>query len=141
MAYIDPNTGEILNRKGQRLNEAGQELPDPTPIAPPVGYIKQPSLHQLIREMVVREHQRLQAQGEDYESPEEAEDFDVDDDFDPQSPWEENFDPLEGAPEALRSPSSPSPEGAPQGAPSPAPQTAPEGGTSAPTSATEKAGQ
>lgn len=138
MAHIDPNTGEILNRKGQRLNEAGQELPDPTPIAPPVGYIKQPSLSQLIREMVVREHQRLKSQGEDYESPDEAEDFDVDDDFDPSSPWEENFDPLEGAPDALRNPPSPSPV-APQGGATPAPQANPGQTPSAPTGATPKA--
>lgn len=109
MAKVDPNTGEILDHKGRRLTSDGAEIPDPTPIAPPVGYIKQKPLHELIREMVRSERLAQEAAAQDQGSFEDEDDFDVDEDFDPQSPWEENFDPLEGAPEELRNPPSESP--------------------------------
>lgn len=91
----DQATGEILNHKGKRLDELGRELPDPTVMDPPIGYIPQPPLHELIRQMVVSEQLRLAAEAEGLESFEDADDFDVDDETDPSSPWEEQFDPPE----------------------------------------------
>lgn len=75
------------------LNAKGQELPDPTPMQPPVGFIKQESLHDKIRAMVVSEKLRMEAQAAGKETFEEADDFDVEDDYDPTSPYEEIFDP------------------------------------------------
>lgn len=84
------------NRTDQgKLTPDGREILDGTPIAPPLGFIKQPSLHELMRAMVL-EHHRLREAGQDVETFEEADDFDVDDDDEPSrsSPYEANFDPI-----------------------------------------------
>lgn len=78
----------------KRLNEKGQEIPDPTPMAPPVGFKRQPSLSEQIRQMILSEKLRQEAEEMGYETFEEADDFDVDDDFDPSTPYEEVFDPV-----------------------------------------------
>lgn len=104
--YTDPETGEVsqalldlehyLVTVGNYLNPDGSENPDPVPMAPPVGYNKQPTLVERIREMV-REAalaQQLAAQG--VETFEEADDFDIPDDpyREPDSPWEGEFEPV-----------------------------------------------
>lgn len=68
------------------------EFPDPTPMAPPVGFTRRPPLHQLIREMVQRELSQS-AEHAGMETAEEADDFDVGDDYDPDSPFEHDFEP------------------------------------------------
>lgn len=74
------------------LNEKGQEVLDPTPMAPPLGYVKQPSIIDIIRDRVRTELSRRAAElGHD--SFEDADDFDVGDDYDPKSPYEQEFDP------------------------------------------------
>lgn len=77
------------------LDAKGRELPDPVPMAPPVGYQRQPTLTERIREMVRGEHVRLAALQAGQETFEEADDFEVGDDFDPTSPYEEVFDPVD----------------------------------------------
>lgn len=77
-----------------KFDEHGRELMDPTPIAPPIGYKKSPSIAEQIRAMVRSEKLRQEAEAEGYETFEEADDFDVGDDFDPKSPYEEVFEPL-----------------------------------------------
>lgn len=69
-------------------------LPDPTPMAPPLGYRPQPSLRDQIREMILSERLRVEAEAAGAETFEEADDFEVED-FDPHSPYEVNFDPVE----------------------------------------------
>lgn len=107
---FDGETGEILeenqidleqltspawaHRKGKRLDQDGRELPDPTPLAPPVGYNRQPSISEQIRDMVRSEALRAAAEAGGVETFEEADDFDVGDDFDPSSPYEQQFDPV-----------------------------------------------
>lgn len=83
----DPSTGDL------RLTPDGREIVSSIPIEPPLGYIKQPSLADQMRVMLRQEllARELAAQG--FDTMEEADDFDVDDDFDPTSPWEERFDP------------------------------------------------
>lgn len=73
--------------------DGGALVPDPTPIAPPVGYVKQPTITERIRDMVRSERLRAEAEAAGAETFEEAEDFDVGDDYDPTSPYEEIFDP------------------------------------------------
>lgn len=100
--YYDEATGEVLDRLGRRLNRLGQELPDPRPIRPPIGFVQQPPLHELIRQMVHSELLAREAQEEGYGSFDEEDDFEVeDDDYDPTSPWEEDFEPhpITGEPE------------------------------------------
>lgn len=83
-------------------------IPDPTPIAPPLGYIKQPSITERIRDMVRSEHLRAAAEAAGAETFEEANDFDVGDDYDPNSPYEEVYEPpvrdMEGEAAPLPSP-------------------------------------
>lgn len=81
------------NRAKEHYDENGEELVDNTPIEPPIGFVEQPPLHELIRQMV-RNEQIRQAINSEAESFEEADDFDVgDDDPFPNSPYEEIFDP------------------------------------------------
>lgn len=68
------------------------EWPDPRPLSPPLGYQPEPSLAERIRMMVRSEHLRFAAMESGMETFEEADDFDVDDDFDPTSPYEMFFD-------------------------------------------------
>lgn len=75
------------------LDEFGHEKLDATPMAPPVGYVKAPSLVERIREMIRSERLAMEAAQQGFETFEEADDFDVGDDFDPRSPYEEYFDP------------------------------------------------
>lgn len=82
---VDPETGEFLQ------DELGFELPDPTPVAPPLGYVKQPSMFDIIRAQVQQQLSAI-ALAEGKESWEDAEDFDVGDDFDPISPHEGAWD-------------------------------------------------
>lgn len=96
---IHRDSGEVLSRvdveyaytrEGRR--EIGMEFPNPVPLAAPFGFSEQPPIWEQIRAMVKRE---LSAGAEEagYETEEEANDFDVGDDFDPFSPWEEVFEP------------------------------------------------
>lgn len=103
---------EFLHPKGKPLNQLGQELLDPTPIAPPVGYKKQPSMVDHIRNMVRSELLRAHAESEGFGSFEEEDDFDVGDDYEPTSGYENDFDPV--PPEAVPpapTPSNPPPDG------------------------------
>ena len=88
------SVGKIMeaNPKGKPLDAEGREVFDPTPVAPPVGYVKQPSLFEQVRDMVRGEALRLYADAQDMESFEEADDFDVDDDYDPRTPYEQTFE-------------------------------------------------
>jgi len=96
----NPESGPRVRVDGARrvprqelyLTPDGREKPDPTPVAPPIGYLKQPSMWEQMREMVRREMSAA-AVASGAESFEEADDFDVGDDFDPTSPYEEVFDP------------------------------------------------
>lgn len=87
---FDVETGEQVH------DSRGREIPDPTPMQPPVGYNPQPSLAQQIRQMVVSERLAMEAREAGAETFEEADDFDVGDDFEAErhSPYEANFDPM-----------------------------------------------
>lgn len=75
-----------------KLDEKGRELLDSKPMQPPVGYRRQPSLAEQIREQV--RLAKLETQYEVAETVEEADDFDIPDDpADPSSPWENDTIP------------------------------------------------
>jgi len=74
------------------LTADGREKPDPTPMEPPIGFNRQPSLAEQIRTMVRSEALRQAAEKAGAESFEEADDFEVGDDYDPSSPYEQDFD-------------------------------------------------
>lgn len=72
--------------KWNRFNENGHEQLNPTPMQPPLGYVRQPSLAEQIRQQVAS-MRRLE--DNEPETEEEADDFDIPDDPpDVQSRWE-----------------------------------------------------
>lgn len=77
-----------------QLNELGYEVPDQTPVSVP-AYIKKYDQRDTIKELI-RQALSQEAQDAGYETFEEADDFDVGDDYDPSSPYEEQFDPETG---------------------------------------------
>lgn len=95
----DPITGEIpeyFREEGAQqryLNDRGQEVLDPRPMAPPIGYKKQPSMVEIVRQQILSARLAEEAEAAGMETFDEADDFDVSDDFDPSSPYEEIFDP------------------------------------------------
>lgn len=136
---------EILTQDGELLTEeqvaysytregrrtVGKEYPSPIPMEPPLGYVPAKPLHEQIRDMVQRELSRA-AEREGFETMEESDDFEVDDDFDPATPYEQIFEPtqpwpprpeVEAAEAAAvggaggQSPQAPSPSPGPAGAP------------------------
>lgn len=85
-----------VGKRYDRLSQKGREVVDSTPMAPPVGYKKSPSIQEQLRAMVVRElaaREALKEQG--FETFEEADDFEIaDDPVDPGTPYEMDFDPV-----------------------------------------------
>lgn len=61
---------------------------DGTPLAPPIGYKRQPSIFDHVRELVAGESLRQAAMRAGAETFEEADDFEIGDDYDPSSPYE-----------------------------------------------------
>lgn len=72
----------------------GLEYPDPVPMAPPVGWNAPPTMAQFIRQFVRQELFNKEMQGAGFETFEEADDLDIPDDLDPQSRYEDEFEPL-----------------------------------------------
>lgn len=101
-----PVVDELLEA---RLDANGHEVVSSIPVEPPLGYKKQPTMIEHIRNLVRSEHLRHAAESAGQETFEEADDFEVGDDFDPNSPYEEVFDPpVDNSGRVVPAPSSPS---------------------------------
>lgn len=91
---ISPETVEYAyTREGRK--EIGKEYPNPIPVEAPLQAAPYEPVWETIKRLVL-DHARREKEGEDgeeMETAEEADDFDVGDDYDPQSPWEEYFEP------------------------------------------------
>lgn len=74
------------------FNDKGEEMPDPTPIEIDAGLKRPLTLQEQIRRLVRDETVRHALAQDGIETFEEADDFNVGDDFDPTSPYEEDFD-------------------------------------------------
>lgn len=86
---IDPATGEI------RLDEKGREVPDQTPLEIPAGRKRPETLQEQVQRLV-RHQVSAYAEMHGHESFADADDLEVDEDFDPSSPFELEFDPILG---------------------------------------------
>jgi len=75
-----------------RLDANGHELPDPTPLSLPSGFKAPETLAETVKRLVRAASREAEQAGD--ETFEEAEDFDVGDDFDPSTPYETFFDPV-----------------------------------------------
>lgn len=94
----DPGQGKAI------LTPGGSEIVSPIPVAPPIGYVSEPSIMDRLTEMLDARLRQL-AEGDVLdESEEEANDFDVPDpeDFHPRSIYEISL--IEEAPALPRSP-------------------------------------
>lgn len=81
-----------------RFDDLGREIVSPLPVAPPVGYVKQLDLVQLMRQRVQNEYSRY-AEEAGFESFEEANDFEIGDDYEPNTIYEQSeYDPSLGRP-------------------------------------------
>lgn len=78
-----------------KLDEKGHEIPDPNPVAMPAGFKHPESLQNQIQRLV-RGQISEAADAAGFETFEDAEDFDVDDEIDVDSPYEMEFDPTLG---------------------------------------------
>lgn len=73
------------------LDDDGSEIMDDTPVALPVRFKRVNNEYERFREIIRQELSR-QADNAGWESFEDSDDFDCDDDFDPQSPYEMEFE-------------------------------------------------
>lgn len=86
---IDHNTGEV------RLDSDGREIPDPNQMEMPLGMKRPETLAEQVQRLV-RTSISAHAAMHGAETFEEAEDLEVDEDFDPYTPYEVEFDPVIG---------------------------------------------
>lgn len=93
---ISPETVEYAYTRDGR-KEIGKEYPNPVPLELPLGQQPYEDIWVTMKRMVL-DHARQQLameQDDDLETEDEANDFEVGDDFDPASPWEESFEPTD----------------------------------------------
>lgn len=79
----------------RRQTDDGKEIPSDVPMAPPVGFVRQPSMVEHMRAMVRSELLRQHVEAQGLETFDEADDFDIPDDLEPQSGYENDaqFEP------------------------------------------------
>jgi len=76
-----------------KLSKDGKEILDQTPVAIPVGITRPPTLQEQIQRLISNETIKAQLAAQGQETFDEADDFEVGEDYDPQSPYETIFDP------------------------------------------------
>lgn len=74
--------------KHKALTAQGHEVPDPVPLAPPIGYVKPHSIFDQVREMIRSDELRKAALMAGAETFDESDDFDIGDDYEPDAPYE-----------------------------------------------------
>lgn len=75
----------------ERHNEYGEEVLDPVPLQPPLGYKRSPTLSEQILQQV--RHAKLEEAANVLETDEDADDFNVGDDYEPLSKYENDHIP------------------------------------------------
>lgn len=78
----------MSERSAEKHDDNGFEITDPTPMQPPLGYKKSLSLSEQIAQQVRIQSLRMLEDMRVEETPEEADDFNVGEDFQPFSPHE-----------------------------------------------------
>lgn len=82
-----------------KYNDKHEEIPDPTPLALPVGFKKPETLHETMARMIKNQEYVKYLNGQ--ETFEEADDFDVEGEDNPLSPYESIM--VDMVPEAVQS--------------------------------------
>lgn len=84
----------FMKAKSRGYTEDGQQVVDGTPMAPPVGYKRQPSMVEIVREQIRSHKLAEEALAARMGTFEEEDDFeDPDDPNDHSTPYENDFDP------------------------------------------------
>jgi len=83
----------MLKQLFRKRHKSRHETLDNTPVSLPVRLTRPLSEYDRFRN-IIRTELSQQAASQGLETFEEADDFDVQDDFDPKSPWELEFDPV-----------------------------------------------
>lgn len=78
-----------------RQDENGREVPDPRPVEMPLGMKRPETLAEQVQRLVRRQVSEYAAM-HGHETFEEADDLEIDEDFDPSTPYELEFDPVLG---------------------------------------------
>lgn len=89
MSVIDQETGVVIQ------DENGHEIPDQTRLEVPLGFKRPETLAEQVQRLVrhsVSEYAALHGA----ETFDEADDLELEDDFDPSTPYEVEFDPVLG---------------------------------------------
>lgn len=105
-------------------DEFGREIPDPNPVSTLAPFRPQLSLEDRIRLCMRSVYMEQQREGDEFDSPDEADDFEVDDD-DPVSPYEmpeHAMLPEADSPKLDPDPDAPPPDQIPQGSGAGTPQ-------------------
>jgi hypothetical protein len=84
---------QLRVKKNQGIDKKGKELVDSKPLAAKLGFKKEKSLQEKIRDMVRNERLMQDLDRVGMETFEDADDFNIGDDFDLHSPYENEFDP------------------------------------------------
>lgn len=72
--------------------KSGREVPDRTPVAIPVRFRRAENIHNQMLDLINSERFRQYLANEEIETPEEADDFAIEDEYDPYSPYEMSLD-------------------------------------------------
>lgn len=91
-ATLEPRIDDVFKTtdKHNRFSEDNKEILNPTPVAPPIGYKPSLSLAEQIRQQV-RAFKHME--DTEPETEEEADDFEIEDDPQPHSRWENDMIP------------------------------------------------
>lgn len=84
---------DVMSHDGRHNREGGEVL-DPVPMQPPLGYKRTPTLSEQIRDQVRR--MKIELADEFEETEDEADDFNIGDDFEPLSAHENDHIPSIG---------------------------------------------
>lgn len=116
-----------LSARKARIDDDGKEIVSPLPMEPPVGYVKRDTMTERLHAMIRDYHFQRELAEKGVETFEEADDFDVGDDYEPHSPWENDFDPsirdmVSAGKQILAEKNKPAPQPTPAPVEAPAPQ-------------------
>ena len=93
----DPETGESIFRRISNamryLTKGGQEIPDPRPAAPALGKKSEMHIRDYIKTLVHNERLQQELDAAGAETFEEANDFEIGDDYFPDSQYENDLEP------------------------------------------------
>lgn len=97
MEHINPDTGEITEVENRRLYgpARGRETPSQERLSLPSGFERPLTLQEQVQRLV-RTSLSAYAEAQGMETFEEADDFDIEDDVEPNTPYEVFFDPVLG---------------------------------------------